>query len=52
MSMGIICKGLNAIHFKKWQILFFEVITGLMVFWGLIGWLVFLIWYKWMFYSV
>lgn len=23
-----------------------------MVFWGLIGWLVFLIWYKWMFYSV
>lgn len=52
MSMGMICKGLNAIYFKKWLVLFFEVITGLMVFWGLIGWLVFLIWYKWMFYAV
>lgn len=52
MSMGMICKGLNAIYFKKWQVLIFEVITGFMVFWGLIGWLVFLIWYKWMFYAV
>ena len=52
MSMGMICKGLNAIYFKKWLVLFFEVITGLMVFWGLIGWLVFLVFYKWMFYPV
>ena len=52
MSMGILCKGLNAIYFKKYKVLFFEVVTGIMVFWGLIGWLVFLIWYKWMFYSV
>lgn len=52
MSMGMICKGLNAIYFKKWLILIFEVFTGLMVFWGLIGWLVFLMWYKWMFYPV
>ena len=52
MSMGIICKGLNAIYFKKYKVLFFEVFTGIMVFWGLIGWLVFLIWYKWMFYAV
>ena len=52
MSMGIICKGLNAIFFKKWKILFFEVFTGLMVFWGLIGWLVFLIFFKWMGYPV
>ena len=50
--MGIICKGLNAIYFKKYKVLLFEVVTGIMVFWGLIGWLVFLIWYKWMFYSV
>lgn len=52
MSIGIICKGLNAIYFKKYLVLIFEVITGLMVFWGLIGWLVFLMWYKWMFYPV
>merc|ERR1712151_327190 len=52
MSMGMINKGLNAIFFKKWAVLFFEVITGLMIFWGLIGWLVFLVFYKWMFYSV
>lgn len=52
MSMGMINKGLNAIFFGKWLVLFFEVITGLMVFWGLIGWLVFLVIYKWMFYPV
>ena len=52
MSTGMICKGLNAIFFKKWLVLIFEVVTGLMVFWGLIGWLVFLIFYKWMFYPV
>ena len=33
MSMGMICKGLNAIYFKKWQVLIFEVITGFIVFW-------------------
>ena len=52
MSMGIICKGLNAIYFRKWLSLFFEVFTGLMIFWGLIGFLVFLVFYKWMFYPV
>ena len=52
MSMGMACKGLNAIYFKKWAVLVFEVITGFMVFWGLIGWLVFLAFYKWMFYPV
>jgi len=52
MSMGMINKGLNAIFFKKWLVLFFEVFTGLVIFWGLIGWLVFLVLYKWMFYPV
>merc|ERR1712151_127875 len=52
MSMGMINKGLNAIYFKKWAVLFFEVIAGLVIFWGLIGWLVFLIFYQWMFYPV
>lgn len=52
MSMGMACKGLNAIYFKRWSVFLFEVVTGFMVFWGLIGWLVFLSFYKWMFYPV
>lgn len=52
MSTGMICKGLNAIYFKKWMVLIFEVFTGLVIFWGLIGWLVFLVFFKWMFYPV
>ena len=52
MSTGIICKGLNAIFFRKWLVFFFEVVAGLMIFWGLIGWLVFLVFFKWMFYPV
>lgn len=49
MSMGIIVKGLNAIYRGEMLTLFFEVILGLVVFWGLFGWMDFLIFAKWTF---
>ena len=47
MSMGIVVKGLNAVYFKEKIVLYFEVITGMIILNGLFGWMDFLIIYKW-----
>lgn len=47
MSMGIVTKGLNAVYFKEKVVLYFEVVTGMIILNGLFGWMDFLIIYKW-----
>lgn len=47
MSIGIIIKGTNAVYFRRWAVLFTEVITGLIILLGLFGWMDFLIYAKW-----
>jgi len=47
MSMGTICKGLNAIYFRNYTELIFEVCTQLILLWALFGWMDFLIISKW-----
>lgn len=48
MTMGIICKGTNAVYFRQWDILFTEVITGLIILLALFGWMDYLIYAKWL----
>lgn len=52
MCMGISVKGLNAIYRGQYLVLFFEVMTGLIILIGLFGWMDFLIIYKWAFYPL
>jgi len=52
MSMAICVKGINAVHDGRWLVLFFEVLTGLVILLGLFGWMDFLIIYKWAGYPV
>lgn len=47
MTIGILIKGSNAVYFKRWPDLFFEVMTGLVILLGLFGWMDFLIYGKW-----
>lgn len=47
MSTGIMVKGLNNVFRKEWLALVFEVIFGYFIFWGLFGWMDFLIFSKW-----
>lgn len=47
MSLGTICKGLNALHFRNFTELIFEVCTQLVLLWSLFGWMDFLIISKW-----
>lgn len=47
MSLGIIIKGTNAIHFSRWMVLVFEVFTGFIILFGLFGWMDVLIFAKW-----
>lgn len=47
MTIGIVCKGLNAVYFKQYIVLIFEVITGLIILLGLFGWMDLLIVAKW-----
>jgi len=47
MTIGIIHKGSNAIHFKRYPDLVFEVILGLVILLGLFGWMDLLIIFKW-----
>jgi hypothetical protein len=47
MTKGIIIKGINAIYFRDWLVLFFEVITGIIILGGLFGWMDVLIFGKW-----
>lgn len=47
MSIGIIQKGTNAIYFKRLPDFWTEVVTGLIILWGLFGWMDFLVIAKW-----
>lgn len=47
MMIGIICKGTNAIFFRRWVVLFTEVLAGSVILLGLFGWMDFLIYAKW-----
>jgi len=47
MSLGIIHKGQNAVYFSDYATLFCEVITGLIILFGLFGYMDFLIIMKW-----
>ena len=47
MSIGIICKGTNAVYFRRWPVLFTEVVTGLIILLALFGWMDILIYAKW-----
>ena len=47
LNFGIVLNALNAIYFGKWQKLFFDIFTGVIIFLGLIGFMVVLIYVKW-----
>lgn len=47
MTIGIIMKGTNAVHHGHWVDLVTEVIFGLIIFYGLFGWMDFMIIKKW-----
>jgi len=50
MMMGVIVKGLNNVHNKSYNILVTEVITGVLILFGLFGWMDILIFSKWFFH--
>ncbi len=47
MTMGVVVKGFNAVYFKRWMVLVFEVFTGLIILLGMFGWMDFLVFSKW-----
>ena len=47
MNLGTICKGLNAIYFKRWIELIFDVFAQLILMWSLFGFMDYLIVVKW-----
>lgn len=47
MTFGVIMKGLNALHYRRKMDFFFEFLPQLMMMLSIIGYLVFLIIYKW-----
>lgn len=47
MSIGIVIKAQNAVFFRKYEDLFFEAITGLIILLFLFGWMDALIFAKW-----
>lgn len=47
MSIGIVQKGTNSIYFKKYWDFGTEVVVGLIILWGLFGWMDFLVISKW-----
>lgn len=49
MTIGVLCKGTNALFHKDWPTLIFEVITGIIMLIGLFGWMDLLIFGKWFF---
>ena len=48
MTIGIINKGTNAIHFKQRAVLWAEVVAGLGILLGLFGWMDLLLFAKWL----
>jgi len=49
MMMGIFVKGLNAVYFNQPMVLVFEVFTGVIILFGLFGWMDYLIFLKWLY---
>ena len=49
LNFGIVLNALNCIHFKEYKKLFFDIITGVFIFLGLIGYMIVLIYAKWWF---
>lgn len=47
MLFGVLTKGGNAVHFKRWATLITEVFTGFIILFGLFGWMDILIYAKW-----
>ena len=47
MTIGIICKGTNAVYFRQWAVLFCEVVTGIIILLAIFGWMDYLIYAKW-----
>lgn len=39
MTMGVICKGTNTIYFKDYVSFITEVVFGIIILWGLFGWM-------------
>lgn len=39
MTFGVLCKATNTIYFKKLMDFFTEVVSGLVILWGLFGWM-------------
>ena len=49
LNFGMVLNALNCIYYGKWQKLTFDVITGFLIFLGLIGYMIVLIYVKWWF---
>ena len=49
MLIGVATKGGNAIYFKRWVVLITEVFTGIIILFGLFGWMDVLIFAKWLY---
>lgn len=49
MMMGIFVKGMNAVYFNQPMVLFFEVFAGIIILFGLFGWMDYLIFVKWLY---
>ena len=47
LNLGIFINALNCIYFGKWAKLTFDIITGFLIFLGLIGYMIVLIYVKW-----
>ena len=47
LNFGIVLNAMNAIYFGKYQKLVFDIFTGVIIFLGLIGYMVVLIYFKW-----
>lgn len=39
MTFGIIIKGMNSVYFKRYLVLLTEVLAGIIILWGLFGWM-------------
>ena len=49
MTIGILIKGTNTLHFKQWAMFVCEVVTGVVILLGLFGWMDLLIIAKWLY---
>lgn len=49
LNFGIFCKLLNSVYFGRWKVLLFDVFTGFIIFFGLIGVMIISIYMKWLY---